>query len=373
MKQLLFLTLLLISSTLFSQEKAPIVTKLEDGRYTLTDAGASYFARLSLECASRNEPHYFNEVLRKKGDKRNSDDVWPSFYGCFDWHSSVHNHWCLIKILKKYPNIPEAKEIRKRLEESFTAENIKKELKYVSSNDNGLFEFPYGQSWLLKVADELYKWDDPDAKRWLENLRPLSNYIAFVHLKVWPIVKEAGISGSHDSPALGLSFAYDYSVSFNDEKLKKVVISASKRYFGKLKNSPIAKEPFDYDFMSATLLVTDLMRKTLPEKKYVKWVKEFCPDLFIKDNVKKALIIKRSAKHDGYESHWDGYHLNRIWCLNGMLKTLPPDMLKDGIKDEWVKSMNDMWDYAQLNIGKKNYDIDHWLSSFSVFALIGYE
>lgn len=102
-------------------------------------------------------------------------------------------------------------------------------------------------------------------------------------------------------------------------------------------------------------------------------MKEFCPDLFIKDNVKKALIIKRTAKHDGYESHWDGYHLNRIWCLNGMLKTLPPDMLKDGIKDEWVKSMNDMWDYAQLNIGKKNYDIDHWLSSFSVFALIGYE
>jgi hypothetical protein len=98
--------------------------------------------------------------------------------------------------------------------------------------------------------------------------------------------------------------------------------------------------------MSATLLVTDLMRKTLPEKKYVKWVKEFCPDLFIKENVKKALIIKRSAKHDGYESHWDGYHLNRIWCLNGMLKTLPPEMLNDGIKDEWVKSMNEMWDYA---------------------------
>ena len=87
----------------------------------------------------------------------------------------------------------------------------------------------------------------------------------------------------------------------------------------------------------------------------------------------KDLQIKKTDKHDGYESHWDGYHLNRIWCLNGMLTSLPAGTLDENTKALWVKSMNDMWDYAQESIGKGNYDIDHWLSSFSVFALIGYQ
>ena len=56
-----------------------------------------------------------------------------------------------------------------------------------------------------------------------------------------------------------------------------------------------------------------------------------------------------------------------------MLKTLPEGTLDEATKKEWTKSMNEMWDYAQQSIGVGNYDIDHWLSTFSVFALIGYE
>jgi hypothetical protein len=95
--------------------------------------------------------------------------------------------------------------------------------------------------------------------------------------------------------------------------------------------------------------------------------------LFGAETAKKDLQIKKTDKHDGYESHWDGYHLNRIWCLNGMLQSLPAESLDAATKEVWVAQMNAMWDYAQESIGKDNYDIDHWLSSFSVFALIGYE
>jgi hypothetical protein len=91
------------------------------------------------------------------------------------------------------------------------------------------------------------------------------------------------------------------------------------------------------------------------------------------NKVNDGLKIKKSDKHDGYESHWDGYHLNRIWCLNGMLKTISEDRLNTDVKKLWVVQMNDMWNYAQESIGKGNYDIDHWLSSFSVFALVGYD
>lgn len=372
MKQLIFI--LFLSFSFFSFNQNSLVKKLADGRYTLSDEGASYFAKLSLDCTQKEGPHYFFQALRKKGDTRTPKTIWPSFYGCYDWHSSVHNHWCMIKILKLHPNITEAKEMRERLEESFKSENILKELDYVRKNDKGLFEFPYGQCWLLKVADELVRWDDPDAQRWVKNLKPLSDYIALVNTKVWPQVPEYGLSGSHDSPALGLSFAYDYSVSFKNKKLKKVIVATANRFYGKVKNVAIVDEPYEYDFMSASLLVADLMRKTMSDSKYQVWVKDFCPDLFVSSKASKPLQIKRSEKHDGYESHWDGYHLNRIWCLNGMLIKLGGKAILDNeTKSVWINSMNEMWDYAQESIGKGNYDIDHWLSSFSVFALVGYE
>jgi hypothetical protein len=373
MKNLLSLFFVVIFSFTFAQSESILVKTLPDGRYTLSESGASYFAKLSLDCSSKSSPHFYFKALRKPGDKEGPRDLWPSFYGCYDWHSGVHNHWCMVKLLKLYPNLPEAKDLKEKLELSFSKENIISELNYVKSHENGFFEFPYGQSWLLKVADELKNWDNPDAKRWLENLKPLSDYIAFVHLKVWPQVKEVELSGSHDSPAMALSFAYDYAVSFNDLALKKVVVAAAKKYYGKMSNAPIIKEPFEYDFMSASLLVNDLMRKVLPEKKYWTWVNTFTPELFSMDKVDSGLQIKKSEKHDGYESHWDGYHLNRIWCLNGMLKSIPPSKLDSELKKKWVIQMNDMWDYAQESIGKGNYDIDHWLSSFSVFALVGYE
>jgi hypothetical protein len=370
----LFALLLFFSVQIaMSQSQNSLVTQLQDGRYSLSDAGASHFAKLSLECTDKSSPHFYFKALRKVGDKAGPRDLWPSFYGCYDWHSGVHNHWCMVKLLKLFPNIPEAKSLKDKLELSFSKENILSELNYVKTHEDGLFEFPYGQSWLLKVADELKRWDNPDAKRWLTNLKPLSDYIAKVHITYWPEIDRVELSGSHDSPAMGLSFAIDYANSFNDAKLKKVAVAAATRFYLNLKNAPLMKEPFDYDFMSASLLVNDLMRKVLSEKKYWEWANEFTPDLFSTSKVKLGLQIKKTDKHDGYEAHWDGYHLNRIWCLNGMLKTFPVGKLNQDIKNLWVLQMNDMWDYAQESIGKGNYDIDHWLSSFSVFALVGYE
>jgi hypothetical protein len=365
-----FFTLALIFSV---QSQTSLVSKLDDGRYMLTNSGASYFAKLSLDCSEKAGPHYFYRALRAVGDKKGPMDLWPSFYGCYDWHSAVHNHWAMIKILKNYPSIPEASELNARLELSFNAKNILKELEYLQTHEDGFFEFPYGQSWLLKVCDELIRWDNPTAKRGLKNLQPLADYVVMVHSNVWPSVNAVNMSGSHDSPAMGLSFAYDYAVSSNNSNLKKIISKASIKYYGKMTLAPLNSEPFDYDFMSAGLLVTDLMRKVLPANKYLVWLKAFAPELFIPGKVNIPLKIVYMDKHDGYESHWDGFHLNRIWCLNGILKSLPANALSKEAKSEWVSAMNGMWDYAQESIGKGNYDIDHWLSTFSVFALIGYE
>jgi hypothetical protein len=125
--------------------------------------------------------------------------------------------------------------------------------------------------------------------------------------------------------------------------------------------------------MSGTLLIADLMRKVLSGKECAAWLSKFTPELVDESRAHLALKINKIEVHDGYESHWDGFHLNRIWCLNGMLISLPKKSMSPSLKGKWTNAMNEMWDYAQLSIGKGNYDIDHWLSSFSVFALEGYK
>jgi hypothetical protein len=371
---LFFITLFVIIN-LGSFSQINLTQKGTDGIYRLTESGASYFANLSLQCAEKPSPHYYERYKEhyEIEDSTTSKDLWPSFYGCYDWHSSVHNHWCLIKLLKKHPTIPEAKQIRERLNESFSTENIKYEAFFLSQNEEGYFEFPYGQSWFLKLADELKSWNDLDAKRWLKQIEPLLIVIEENHLKYWNATPNVKISGSHDSPAIGISFALDYSRSFKKKKLEKTLISAANKYYLNVKNAPISSEPVEYDFMSGTLLIADLMRKVLPKKKYANWLSTFTPELVDEKRVHLALKINKIEVHDGFESHWDGFHLNRIWCLNGMLISLPKNTLSPMLKSEWINSMNEMWDYAQISIGKGNYDIDHWLSSFSVFALEGYK
>jgi hypothetical protein len=372
---ILLISFLLLNqlSVLFSQSN--LTQKGDDGIYKLTESGASYFAKLSLQCADKQSPHFYEKYKEHYEivDSTTSKDLWPSFYGCFDWHSSVHNHWCMIKLLKNHPSIPEAALIRARLNEAFSVENMKYEAFFLSQNEEGYFEFPYGQSWFLKLADELKSWNDQDAKKWLKNSEPLLVLIEENHLKYWNATPSVKISGSHDSPAMGISFALDYSRSFKKKKLEKTLLAAAKKYYLTIENAPILSEPVEYDFMSGTLLIADLMRKVLSGKEYAAWLSKFTPELVDESRAHLALKINKTEVHDGYESHWDGFHLNRIWCLNGMLISLPKKSVSPSLKGKWTNAMNEMWDYAQLSIGKGNYDIDHWLSSFSVFALEGYK
>lgn len=369
----IFAMLFFVQSFTLSAQKT-LTAPTPDGRITLSNDGASYFANLSLTCTNQEYPHFYNEHhLQTAADLKGPQKLWPSFYGCFDWHSGVHNHWALVKLLKTYPKIPEAKAIRDKLEQSFDAKKILEEVKYFKSHDEQDFEFPYGTSWLLKVADELINWNDPKAKEWLKNLQPLIDFISSKYIAVWPEVKKPTFSGDHYASSLGLSFALDYARSAKNDSLELVTVDAAKRFYTRVSDFPLVKEPFGYDFMSAGLLITDLMRKVFTQEEYESWLKSFSKDMFTVDGVAKVFAINKQEDHTGYTSHWDGFHLNRIWCINGMMKSLSSKALDPDVKKAWIQAQQDMWDYAQKSIGKGNYDVDHWLSSFSVFALIGYE
>lgn len=332
-----------------------LVNKNHDGLYRLTPEGGAYFAELSLSCTENFDMAEF-----------------PSFHGCVDWHSSVHNHWCMIRLLKKFPDLPQRDRMLERLRFSLSMENIQQEVSLLKTMDGGWYEFPYGQSWFLKLAEELKSWDYFEATYWLNNIKPMLKLIEQNHMTYWLKQPSVPLSGSHDSPAMGISFALDYARAFKHDKMQALMVNVAKRFYLNQKNILLEKEPISFDFMSAGLLVADLMRKVLPHKEFTYWLRNFSPALSNSALVGKALQIKRTDDHFGYASHWDGFHLNRIWCLNGILSTWPEGESKENIKHLWVNNMNEMWDYAQKSIGKGNYDVDHWLSSFSVFALLGY-
>ena len=348
------LLMLLFTSGWLGAQSA-LVEKNEAGIYRLTSEGGAYFAEISLNCTSKYDMSEF-----------------PSFHGCYDWHSSVHNHWCLIRLLKKFPNLPQRDRVLERLRFSLSMENILQEVNRLKTMDDGWYEFPYGQSWFLKVAEELKSWNYFEATYWLNNIQPMLELIEQNHLTYWLRRSSVPISGSHDSPAMGISFALDYARAFHRDKLAGLLVNVSKRFYVKTEGVSLEKEPIGFDFMSGGLLVADLMRKVLPHPTYVHWLNNFSASLTNAAAVEQALAIKKTQDHFGFESHWDGFHLNRIWCLNGILSTWPDGPEKLRLQKLWANSMNAMWDYAQASIGKGNYDVDHWLSSFSVFALLGY-
>src|SRR5271170_2154097 len=131
------------------------------------------FAALALKCLHEEYPNHLSHTLASDADARPPRELTPAFYGCFDWHSDVHGHWLLVRLLRLLPDAPFAAQARAELKRSFTAENIAGELGFLKHPGRASFERPYGLAWLLRLCAELREWKDPQAQQWLNTLQPL--------------------------------------------------------------------------------------------------------------------------------------------------------------------------------------------------------
>ena len=82
---------------------------------SLSQSQASRFARLALKCVSKEYPNKPDHVINNAADVEAPKNLHPAFYGCYDWHSSVHGHWMLVRLIRTFPAVPEAPEIRNAL------------------------------------------------------------------------------------------------------------------------------------------------------------------------------------------------------------------------------------------------------------------
>jgi len=332
----------------------------------LTQAEASHFAQLALKCVTREYPNKPDHVMNDTADVQSPKASHPAFYGCFDWHSSVHGHWMLVRLLKLFPDLPEAGDIRKALNANLSAENILAETAYLKQKNRQSFERTYGWAWLLKLAEELSLSNDAEARTWSQNLRPLvdalvDSYIIFLPKQTYPIR-----TGVHPNTAFGLAFAFDYARSSGNEKLAALIAERSRTYFATDRNYPGAWEPGGEDFFSPALLEADLMRRVLSPAEFRQWFHRFLPQLAAGI---PAILLQPATVTDRSDPklvHLDGLNLSRAWCMRSIAEALPPN---DPARKVLEKSGHLHAIDALAHVASGDYAGEHWLASFAVYLL----
>ena len=322
----------------------------------LTLDEANRLVKLPMACIQTPLPYKSGIVLADSSDLVMPELHHPAFYGCFDWHSAVHGHWSLVYLLKNFPELENAEEIRIMLEENITVDNIETELAYFSLNKySSSFERTYGWAWLLKLQEELYQWDDPMAKRLYDNLVPLADHISKAYIEYLPKLVYAIRVGEHTNTAFGLSFAFDYALSIGDEDLKSSIAENAKRFYLDDTDCPIGWEPSGYDFLSPCLQEMDIMRKVLSTNEFDSWSNNFLGEL--KNGQLELTPGKIKDRSDGKLVHLDGLNFSRAWCLYG---------LKDN-QAAW-RLADEHMDYSLSKIVDGDYAGQHWLASFALYA-----
>ncbi len=335
---------------------------------TLTHAQASHLLPLALEGIRREYPNVLVHVINGPeelpiGSPRS---LHPAFYGCFDWHSSVHSHWMLVHLLRVLPDLPQASEIRAALTENLTAENLLAEKAYLEQPNRRSFERAYGWAWLLKLAEELVAWDDPQGKEWSRNLQPLAEafvqrYLDFLPSQIYPIR-----AGTHPNTAFGLTFALDYARTVGHRELERLIVERSLSYFGDDRDCPAAWEPGGNDFLSPCLAEADLMRRVLPTDDFHAWLGRFLPGLHKGEPGSLFTPATVTDRTDPQIVHLDGLNLSRAWCMLGIASTLPPDHPTYALLTD---SAHRHAQAALPHITSGDYMGEHWLASFAVYLL----
>jgi len=334
----------------------------------ILDTQAASIAKLALDGIHRQYPNKPSNVLVGPADVLSPKELHPAFYGCFDWHSSVHGHWTLVRLLKTNPMHELAQTSRERLDQSLTKENIDAETAYFRIKENRSFERMYGWAWLLRLVAELHTWDDPQARQWLEMLKPLENEIVALTLGYLPRLSNPIRTGVHPDTAFALGQTLDYARTVGNLELAHAVEKRSREYYMNDRNYASQYEPSGEDFFSPSLNEADLMRRILPAKDFETWLNLFLNPSDPGAHTKLLTPVVVSDLTDGKLVHLAGLNLSRAWTLDAISQALP----ENGTwKDRFASSAQAHRDAGLAYVFSGHYEGEHWLGTFAVYALTG--
>ncbi len=321
---------------------------------------ANQLAALPVKCLQQEYPNKLSQLLADSTEIASPKKLHPAFYGCFDWHSSVHGHWSLVYLLKKFPKLDKRDEIIRKLQVNLSKENIAAEVAYLSKTHEKSYERTYGWAWLLKLQLELDTCNEPFAKQLSTNLQPLTDLLAQRYIEFLPKLNYPLRVGTHTNTAFGMSLAWDYAVHSKNLPLQESIRVNALRLFQNDADCPFAWEPSGTDFLSPCMEEIGIMQRVMPKADFLKWLKAFAPKLFDKKFTWEP--GKVSDRTDGHLVHLDGLNFSRAWNLYSLARAYPKELghLK-ALADAHMR-------FSLPAITNGNYEGEHWLASFALYA-----
>ena len=322
---------------------------------------AARFAALALDCVHRPYPNKIAHSLNSDADVKPPRELTPAFYGCYDWHSSVHGHWLLVRLVRLFPQAPFAGEARRAVARSLTAANIAQEVAYLNANGRNTFERPYGLAWLLQLAAELQEFDDAEARLWSAALRPLEAAVRARTAEWLPKLQHPIRTGEHNNTAFAMGLMLDYARVTGSTAFGAVVESRVRDYYLKDKDCPLAYEPSGEDFLSPCLAEADVVRRILPPAEFGRWFSAFLPRVELEPTVVSDVT-------DGKAYHLAGLNLSRAWMLEGIVSKLPAT---DARRSELSGLAGKLKAAGRESSRGEHYEGGHWLGSFAGYLASG--
>lgn len=328
------------------------------------DVVTDRFARLALACVHKEYPNKISHMLNSDADVAPPRELYPAFHGCFDWHSSVHGHWLLVRILNTDPDTPYHDAIIKALSESFTPEKIAGELAYFEAPDRAGFERPYGRAWFLQLMSELREAKFPEAAKWLETLSPLEDVIE-TQTSDWLTKLAYPIRiGTHNQTAFAFGLMLDWADTAVRPDFREQIAAKVLEFHEADVDCPLGYEPSGEDFLSPCLMEADLMRRVMDTEDFSAWLSKFLPQIpedGSADWLEPGMVLDPT---DGKLVHLDGLNLSRAWALEGIASALPLD---DPRRPALLAAAAVHKETGIAAVSDAHYSGSHWLASFATY------
>jgi hypothetical protein len=325
---------------------------------------AERFAALALDCVHQEYPNKIAHTLTSDADVRPPRELTPIFFGCFDWHSSVHGHWLLARVARLYPESDAARRALAALALSFTPERAAGELAYLRAPGRQEFERPYGLAWLLQLTAELREWPSPESERWLAVLEPLEAEVVRRFTDWLPKLTRPIRGGEHAQTAFAFGLALDWARVAGDTAFEDLVVERSRAFYLNDRACPLVYEPSGQDFLSPCLAEADLMRRVLARDAFAAWLATFLPDLPESADASWLEPGVVTDPTDGKLAHLDGLNISRAWMLEGILSALAED---DARRPALRAAADRHRELGLAAVTGEHYAGGHWLGSFALY------
>jgi hypothetical protein len=329
-------------------------------------AAATRFATLALACVQQEYPNKIAHVLDSEADVHAPHELYPAFHGCYDWHSAVHGHWLLVRLVRHFPDAPFVPAARAALAHSLTRENLEAEADYLRPASRASFERPYGLAWLLQLAAELRAWNDPQSQAWANNIAPLEAEATSRILRWLPDLHYPIRIGEHDQTAFSFGLMWDWAQVTHHEAMQSALRDAASRFYLKDTACPLRYEPSGHDFLSPCLAEADFMRRVLDRDTFGRWLHAFLPEIPTRTQVgwlPPAIVTNRS---DPKLAHLDGLNLSRAWMLEGIARALPAKDKRVAVLRAAAQRHREA---ALPAVTGEHYEGGHWLGTFAVYLV----